>query len=161
MQEATTYGDVLLLAVPAEVAVETVSALDIPRGRTLIDCTNAIDHQDFTLAEPAMAETIARAVPHAHVVKAFNLAADAVWRNAPEDLGVPLCGDSPSALAQVADLVQAVGCVPVRAGGLNRARLLEATAALAVGIWVAGGDVRGMFPPVAAAFGAVRPGEQR
>ena len=30
-----------------------------------------------------MAEAISRAVPHAHVVKAFNLAADAVWRNPP------------------------------------------------------------------------------
>ncbi|WP_328999325.1 NAD(P)-binding domain-containing protein [Kribbella sp. NBC_00709] len=58
----------------------------------------------------------------------------------------------------VAELVRDIGCVPVAAGGSVRAKLLEATAALAIGIWVGGGDVRGMFPPLAAAFGAVRPG---
>ncbi|MFI6826298.1 NADPH-dependent F420 reductase [Kribbella sp. NPDC050241] len=158
LQEATTFGDVLLLALPAEVAVEAVGELDVPPGRILIDCTNAIDQQNFTLAESAMAERIARAVPHAHVVKAFNLAADAVWRHPPEDLAVPLCGDDPTALAQVGRLVRALGCEPVQAGGVVRAKLLEATAALAIGIWVTGGDARAMFPPLEAAFGSVHPG---
>jgi len=158
LQEATTFGDVLLLALPAEVAVDAVRGLDIARGQILIDCTNAINQQDFTLAEPAMAERIAGAVPQAHVVKAFNLAADTVWRHPPEGLAVPLCGDDPTALAQVSQLVRALGCEPVQAGGLARAKLLEATAALAIGIWVTGGDVRAMFPPLEAAFGSVHPG---
>jgi hypothetical protein len=164
LQEATTYGEILLLAVPAEVAVDTLRSLDLEPGRTLIDCTNSINHLGFTLDEPAMAEAISRAVPQVHVVKAFNLAADAVWREAPQDFegtrfGVPLCGDEPSAIEQVGVLVRALGCEPVFAGGLPRARLLEATAAFAVGVWVAGGDVRGLFPPTAAAFGSVRPGD--
>jgi 8-hydroxy-5-deazaflavin:NADPH oxidoreductase len=155
---------VLLLAVPAEVAVDTLAAVDIPPGRTLVDCTNSVDQQDFTLDEPAMAESISRAVPHVHVVKAFNLTADAVWRGAPHEfegapLGVPICGDDPDAVAQVAVLVKDLGCEPVVAGGLARARLLEATAAFAIGVWVSGGDVRALFPPVAAAFGTVRPGD--
>jgi len=164
LQEATAYGDILLLAVPAEAAVDTLKSLDVGAGRTLIDCTNSINHRGFTLDEPAMAEAISRAVPHVHVVKAFNLAADAVWREAPHDfegarLGVPLCGDDPAAVEQVGVLVRALGCEPVFAGGLPRARLLEATAAFAIGVWAAGGDVRALFPPVEAAFGAVRPGD--
>jgi hypothetical protein len=152
--DAASYGDVVLLAVPAEVAVEVARL--VPSGTTLIDCTNALDHRDFTLARPATAEEISRAVPGVQVVKAFNLAADAVWRNPPAGLAVPICGDD--GIAVVAELVRDLGCVPVPAGGLRRARLLEATAALAIGIWVSGGDVRAMFPPLAAAFGTVPPG---
>ncbi|GAB3924925.1 NAD(P)-binding domain-containing protein [Kribbella albertanoniae] len=157
LQEATSYGEVVLLAVPAEVVVETVARLTIAPGTVLIDCTNAIEHSDFTLAHPATAEAIRKAVPHAHVVKAFNLAADTVWRAAPQvfeggPLGVPLCGDEPAAVECVAGLVRDLGCEPVPSGGLVRAALLEATAAFAIGIWVnGGGDVRGLFPPVGAA----------
>jgi predicted dinucleotide-binding enzyme len=155
LTEAAAYGEVVLLAVPAEVAVDVAKL--VPPGRTLIDCTNALDHGDFTLAHPATAEVISRAVPEVQVVKAFNLAADTVWRNPPAGLGVPICGDG--GLDLVAELVQSVGCVPVSAGGLARAKLLEATAALAIGIWVGGGDVRGMFPALADAFGTVLPGQ--
>ncbi|TDW22828.1 NADPH-dependent F420 reductase [Kribbella kalugense] len=154
LPEAASYGEVVLLAVPAEVAVEVARV--VPAGRTLIDCSNALDYRDFTLARPAVAEAVSQAVPGVQVVKAFNLAADAVWRNPPAGLGVPICGDD--GLEVVAELVRDLGCEPVMAGGLVRAKLLEATAALAIGIWVAGGDVRGMFPPLEAAFGTVPPG---
>ncbi|WP_350276607.1 NAD(P)-binding domain-containing protein [Kribbella sp. HUAS MG21] len=156
LAEAASYGDVVLLAVPGEVAVEIARL--VPAHKTLIDCTNALDHRDFTLARSATAETISRAVPAVRVVKAFNLAADAVWRNPPADLGVPICGDD-DAIEVVAELVRDLGCVPVPAGGLPRAKLLEATAALAIGIWVRGGDVRAMFPALADAFGTVPPGQ--
>ncbi|WP_432893092.1 NADPH-dependent F420 reductase [Kribbella sp. CA-245084] len=155
LSEAAEYGDGVLLAVPADVAVD-VAAM-VPAGRTVIDCTNALDHRDFTLAHPGTAEAISRAVPEVQVVKAFNLAAETVWRNPPVGLGVPICGDGGMELVQ--ELVRDLGCVPVEAGGLRRAKLLEATAALAIGIWVGGGDVRGMFPRLADAFGAVLPGQ--
>ncbi|MGZ0146221.1 NADPH-dependent F420 reductase [Kribbella sp. WER1] len=152
LQEAAEYGEVEVLAVPAEVAVEVARL--VPGGRTLIDCTNALDHRDFTLTQEGVAEQVSTATA-ASVVKGFNLAADAVWRNPPAGLGVPLCGDD--GVDVVAGLVRDLGCVPVPAGGLVRAKLLEATAALAIGIWVGGGDVRGLFPPLAAAFGTVPP----
>ena len=165
LEDAASYGDVVLLAVPADVATDVARL--VPDGATLIDCTNAVDHRDFTLAQDAVAEAISEAAgPGVTVVKAFNLAADTVWRNPPAGLGVPICGDSPDPTAPapdgvevVAGLVRDLGCVPVAAGGLARARLLEATAVLAIGIWMGGGDVRGMFPPLADAFGTVLPGE--
>jgi len=155
LAEAAAYGEIVLLAVPAEVAVAV--AREVPAGRTLVDCTNALDHRDFTLAQDSVAEAVSAAAPGVRVVKAFNLAADAVWRNPPRGLGVPLCGDE--GVEQVAELVEALGCTPVLAGGLRHAKLLEATAALAIGIWVGGGDVRAMFPPLAEAFGTVPPGQ--
>ncbi|MFD7159890.1 NADPH-dependent F420 reductase [Kribbella sp. NPDC059898] len=154
LEDAAAYGEVVLLAVPGENAVEVARL--VPGGRTLVDCTNALDHRNFTLAQDCITEAVS-AVTDAVVVKAFNLAADTVWRNPPRGLGVPLCGDE--GVEQVAELVRDLGCVPVPAGGLVRAKLLEATAALVIGIWVAGGDVRGMFPPLEAAFGTVPPGE--
>ncbi len=162
LEEASKYGEVVLLALPAEVAVEVLTELELAPGTTLIDCTNAFDHRDFTLAVAAMAESISQAVPHVRVVKAFNLAADAVWRDAPQSfegaaLGVPICADDPAAADLVGTLVRDLGYVPVPAGTLARASLLEATAALAVGIWVTGGDVRTLFPPKAAAFGSTPP----
>jgi len=158
LREATAFGEVVLLAVPAAAAVDTVSSLaqDLA-ARILVDCTNAVDHKDFTLANPAMAETISDHAKGAHVVKAFNLAADSVWRTAPHDfegraLGVPICGDDPDAVARVAVLARDLGCEPVPAGGLVRARLLEATAAFAIGVWVSGGDTRTLFPTIEHAF---------
>lgn len=160
LDEAAAYGEVVLLAVPAEVAVEIARL--VPEGTTLIDCTNAVDHRDFTLAQASVAEAVSAAVgPGVTVVKAFNLAADTVWRNPPPNLGVPICGDPArtGGAEVVAELARDLGCVPVPAGGLVRAKLLEATAVFAIGIWVSGGDVRGMFPPSAEAFGTVLPGQ--
>ncbi|TDD59857.1 NADP oxidoreductase [Kribbella antibiotica] len=156
LREATSYGEVVLLAVPAEVVVETVAGLEVAAGKVLIDCTNAIDHRDFTLARTATAEAVSGVAPHAQVVKGFNLAPDTVWRDGAKGLGVPLCGES-AAVERVAELVRDVGGVPVAAGGLVRARLLEATAAFAIGIWASGGDVRGLFAPLSAAIGTAAP----
>ncbi|HWD81927.1 MAG TPA: NAD(P)-binding domain-containing protein [Kribbella sp.] len=156
LEEAASYGDAVLLAVPAEVAVEVARL--VPDGTILVDCTNAIDPRDFTLAQASVAEAVSDAAgPGVSVVKAFNLAADTVWRNPPPGLGVPLCGDE-AEVEVVAELVRDLGCVPVLAGGLVRAKLLEATAALVIGIWVGGGDVRAMFPRLEDAFGTVLPG---
>ncbi|TWD83929.1 hypothetical protein FB561_5100 [Kribbella amoyensis] len=161
LQDAAEFGEVTLLAVSAEAAdgvLRTVGAPDGSlAGRPLIDCTNSVDQRDLTLAEPAMAERISELSPGAAVVKAFNLAADPVWRSTPQTfegrpLGVPLCGDDEAALVKVEELVRALGGEPVRAGGLARARLLEATAAFAIGIWFGGGDTRALFPPLAHAF---------
>ncbi|MEV8371664.1 NAD(P)-binding domain-containing protein [Kribbella sp. NPDC056861] len=168
--EASKCGEVTLLAVPAAAVEEVLTAVGARTGRfagrTLLDCTNAVVPGEFTLAVPAMAEQVARLAVGAQVVKAFNLAPDTVWRDAPhtfdgEPLGVPYCGDHPAANQQVAELIQALGCTPVAAGGLARARLLEATAALAIGLWVDGADPRTLFPPKAAAFGTVHPAISR
>ncbi|MEU4389646.1 NAD(P)-binding domain-containing protein [Kribbella sp. NPDC023855] len=168
--EASDFGEVTLLAVPATGVEETLLAVDAPAGRfagrTLIDCTNALVPGEFTLAVPAMAERVAGLATGSQVVKAFNLAADSVWREAPhsfegEPLGVPHCGDHAAANERVAVLIRDLGCTPIAAGGLARASLLEATAAFAIGAWVNGADVRSLFPPLAAAFGTVHPSISR
>lgn len=63
-------------------------------------------------------------------------------------LSVPLCGDDPDALALAGRLVTDLGCRPADGGGLERARLLEATAAFAIGLWRAGEQPRAMLSAV-------------
>lgn len=153
-QETADFGEVILLAVPAPSVTEVLAAAGkATTGKVLVDCTNAVG-PGAALAVPDQAARIAVAVDDAHVVKAFNLCHVDVWRMTPpvfggRPLAVPLCGDS-AAVATVSGLVRAIGCVPLPAGGLDRARLMEATMAFMVGLWFDGHDAQSCFPPFAA-----------
>ncbi|MVU83612.1 NADP oxidoreductase [Nocardia sp. ET3-3] len=158
--EAARFGEATLLALPVS-ALDDVLREDpeIYSGRTLIDCTNAFtpDVGGFALSEPAVAERIAATAPGARVVKAFNLLAAEVWAGSDRvfegrPLTVPVCGDDADAVATVAGLAEDLKLRPVHAGGLSRARYLEATSAFVVGLWFAGHDARAVFPPLEAAF---------
>lgn len=166
LDAAAEFGEVVLAALPfgagAEVVRELRAAL---AGKALIDCSNPVG-PGFRLLTPggsSAAEQLAATAPGAQVVKAFNLCHEDVWRMAPpvfdgRRLAVPVCGDDEAALAQVRALVRDAGCRPVAGGGLDRAGLLEATAALFIGLWVGeGADVQAIAPPLAYAAG---PGSQ-
>lgn len=121
----------------------------------LIDCVNPVG-PGFVLETAggrSAAERLAAAAPDAHVVKAFNLCHEDVWRMTPpvfdgRPLAVPLCGDDEDALDVVRRLVRDLGCEPLNAGELARAGLLEATAALLIGLWVGeGADAQAIAPP--------------
>ncbi|MFD3583099.1 NADPH-dependent F420 reductase [Streptomyces sp. NPDC058683] len=162
LRAAAESGPVVLAALPfgagAQVARELRAALD---GKVLIDCSNPVGAGFRLLTEggPSAARQLAGAAPGAHVVKAFNLCHEDVWRMRPpvfdgRPLAVPVCGDDEAALARVRRLVRDAGCEPLAAGGLERAGLLEATAALFIALWVgAGADVQAMAPPLAYAAG--------
>jgi predicted dinucleotide-binding enzyme len=158
VRAAAEFGDVTLLAVPVPALTEVLGQGNFD-GQTLIDCTNAFEPDDGTmvLGEDAVAERVAVLAPGARVVKAFNLCAAEVWAAAERvfegrRLAVPLCGDDADALALVEELVRDLKAEPVRAGGLNRARYLEAMSAFVVGMWFAGADARAALPPLEAAF---------
>ncbi|MFI1912279.1 NADPH-dependent F420 reductase [Nocardia sp. NPDC020380] len=161
LEQAAGFGEVVLLALPVSALGEVLAELgpEVFAGRTLIDCTNAFLPQEsgWILSEDAVAERISATVPGAHVVKAFNLLAAEVWAAPRREVGgarltVPLCGDDPTAVALVAGLAEDLELRPVRAGGLNRARYLEATSVFVVGLWFGGHDSRAMFPPLEAVF---------
>lgn len=163
---AARFGAVLLLAVPGQSArpvLESVGARQgALRNKVIIDCTNSIVPDQVMLAETggaSVAELIADAATGAHVVKAFNLCHEDVWRMRPpvfheRPLIVPLCGDDAGAVATVGSLVSDLGCSPAPAGGLQRAHLLEATAALLIGLWFGGIDAQAIAPPLPFALGA-------
>ncbi|MFF9281134.1 NADPH-dependent F420 reductase [Streptomyces griseosporeus] len=159
LREAAGHGtDAVLVALPWQAAIDVVGELaEALRGRVLIDCTNPVGpgFRLLTAGGPAAAERIAAAAPGARVVKAFNLCHEDVWRTTPpvfdgRPLAVPLCGDDEVALSVVRRLVRDLGCEPLNAGGLDRAGLLEATAALLIGLWVGeGADAQAIAPPLA------------
>ncbi|MEV0556510.1 NAD(P)-binding domain-containing protein [Streptomyces sp. NPDC050597] len=158
LREAAGFGtDAVLLALPYTAVADVVAGLEeVLRGRVLIDCTNPVGpgFALLTAGGPAAAERIASAAPAASVVKAFNLCHVDVWRLTPpvfddRPLAVPLCGDDEAALTVVRRLVRDLGCEPLNAGGLDRAGLLEATAALLIGLWVGeGADAQAIAPPL-------------
>ena len=166
LREAAESGtDAVLLALPYPAVVDVVAGLeDALRGRVLIDCTNPVGpgFRLLTAGGPAAAERIASAAPGARVVKAFNLCHEDVWRLTPPSfdgrpLAVPLCGDDEPALNVVRRLVRDLGCEPLAAGGLDRAGLVEATAALLIGLWVGeGADAQAIAPPLEFAGGRGR-----
>ncbi|MEU1122845.1 NAD(P)-binding domain-containing protein [Streptomyces sp. NPDC005899] len=165
MRAAAGSGEVVLAALPfgagTEVARDLHAALE---DKVLIDCSNPVGPGFRLLTEggPSAARRLAAAAPGARVVKAFNLCHEDVWRMRPpvfdaRPLAVPVCGDDESALVRVRELVRDVGCVPVPGGGLERAGLLEATAALFIGLWVGeGADAQAIAPPLAYAAGPSR-----
>ncbi|MFD8545529.1 NADPH-dependent F420 reductase [Streptomyces sp. NPDC059649] len=162
LDAAAGFGEVVLVALPYGVGVDIAKGLQAAlSGRVLLDCANPVGpgFQLLTEGGPSAAAGLAAAAPAAYVVKAFNLCHEDVWRMTPpvfdgQLLTVPLCGDNEMALTRVRELVRDAGCEPVAAGGLERAGLLEATAALFIGLWVGeSADVRAMTPPLAYAAG--------
>ena len=126
LRAAAESGQVVLAALPfgagADVARGLHAALE---GKVLLDCSNPVGPGFRLLTEggPSAARQLAAAAPGAHVVKAFNLCHEDVWRMRPpvfdgRPLAVPVCGDDETALARVSRLVQDVGCEPVAGGGL-------------------------------------------
>jgi predicted dinucleotide-binding enzyme len=95
-------------------------------GKPVLDAGNAIAARDGAAAEEARSLGtglwVARHLPGAHVVKAFNTVyfrtiAEAA-RRAGARVGVPLVGDDEAALAVAERLVRDAGLDPVRVGGL-------------------------------------------
>ena len=100
-------------------------------GKVVVDITNTLND---TFTEPRFdntsgAEEIAKLLPNAKVVKAFNTTFAGTLVSgqvAGQPLDVLIAGDDSAAKALVADLAQAGGMRPVDVGPLRRARQLEA-----------------------------------
>lgn len=125
---ATAYAD----AVPA---LQALGSLD---GRVVVDITNPLtdDFMGLTIGhDTSAAEEIAKALPGAKVVKAFNtILAQVLAEGADFGHGqaaaVFYAGDDERAKQTVRALVESMGFQPVDAGGLTNARYLEPLAGL-------------------------------
>ncbi|MGW6054173.1 NADPH-dependent F420 reductase [Streptomyces sp. NPDC055189] len=165
LRSVAEFGEVVLAALPFGAGAEVVGDLRAAlEGKVLLDCSNPVGPGFRLLTEggPSAAQQLAVAAPGAHVVKAFNLCHEDVWRMRPpvfegRPLAVPVCGDDETACARVRELVRDVGCAPVAGGGLERAGLVEAAAALFIALWVGEEvDAQAIAPPLAYAAGAGR-----
>lgn len=137
---AQALGDaqVVIVATGYAAAVPALQSLGDLSGRVVIDITNPLtpDTMGLTLGHStSAAEEIAKAVPGAHVVKAFNTVLAQVLADGPAFAGgqtVPVffAGDDAGAKATVQALIASLGFTPVDAGGLQNARYLEPVAGL-------------------------------
>jgi NADPH-dependent F420 reductase len=134
---ATGYAD----AVPA---LQSVGSL---AGKIVIDITNPLnaDYSGLTVGhDTSAAEEIAKAVPGAEVVKAFNTVFAQVLADGPkfangQIVPVFVAGDSERAKQTVQELIQSIGFKPVDAGPLKNARYLEPLAGLNIYLGFAAG----------------------
>jgi len=127
-------GDIVVLAVPypsvAQVIAERGAQLT---GKVVVDITNPLNFETFdgltVAADGSAAAEIAAALPGSRVVKAFNtnfagtLHAGSVGG---QPTTVLIAGDDADAKALLSGVVGAAGLRAVDAGGLKRARELEA-----------------------------------
>jgi 8-hydroxy-5-deazaflavin:NADPH oxidoreductase len=134
---AAAAGDIIVLALPYEAALETVATLPIPDGAVVIDLTNplAADYMSLTVGHTtSAAEQIQARVPAARVVKAFNTVFAGVLAD-PTGFGAVrpaafYAGDDAAANGMVRTLIESVGFEAIHAGALTNARYLEPLAEL-------------------------------
>lgn len=131
--EAAGFGDAVLLAVPWEGIEATIKAAGDLGGKILIDCTNPqiADYMQLAVGHSTSgAEQIARWVPGARVVKAFNAVFGRVVSSGNPYFGsqpatIFYCGDDEAAMGMVAGLIRELGYEAVDSGPLENARYLE------------------------------------
>ena len=138
LAKAAEQAEVIVLATGYSDAVAALKSAGDLDGKVVIDITNPLtaDFMGLTIGHTSSAaEEIAKAVPEAKVVKAFNtvfaqvLAEGAAFGNG-HFVPVYFAGDDAAAKTTVSTLIESIGFAPVDAGPLKNARYLEPLAGL-------------------------------
>jgi 8-hydroxy-5-deazaflavin:NADPH oxidoreductase len=130
---AAAGADVVILATGYGDAVAALNSVGDLKGKVVIDITNPLtaDYMGLTLGHStSAAEEIAKAIPGAEVVKAFNTVFAQVLADGPDfgkgqTVSVFVASDSERAKQSATALAQSMGFATVDAGGLKNARYLE------------------------------------
>ena len=147
--DAAAAAEVIIVATGYGDAVNALKSVGDLSGKVVIDLTNPLtaDYQGLTLGySTSAAEEIAKALPGAEIVKAFNTVLAQVLNDG-ADFGngqtVPVFIASDSARGKdiVKTLAESIGFATVDSGGLKNARYLEPLAGL--NIYLAYGAGRG------------------
>jgi 8-hydroxy-5-deazaflavin:NADPH oxidoreductase len=133
VQSALTGADVVVIATGYADAVAALHSLGSLAGKVVIDITNPLspDYMSLTVGfTSSAAEEIAKAVPGAEVVKAFNTVFAQVLSEGPafvDDQIVPVyfASDSERAKQTAKALIESIGFKAIDAGSLKNARYLE------------------------------------
>nr|WP_046245369.1 NAD(P)-binding domain-containing protein [Hymenobacter terrenus] len=153
--EAARFGDVVLLAVPYPTLAEAlVGVADAMAGKPVLTCVSGLrpDFEGQTIGLPterteSVAEEIARLLPAAQVVEAFNTTFAEILQAPKRHFGdqnpsVLYCGDHAPAKAVAAQLIAEAGYQPLDLGTLRHARSLETLAT----VWVQLAATTGLLP---------------
>lgn len=133
-EEAARGADVLLLAVHWSRMDDVLRQAGDLSGKIVVSCAlpmNANDTELVVAHTSSGAEELARKVPHARVVSAFNTIPSEVLFGVFQAKGhtpppaLVYCGDDEEAKHAAADLIRDVGFAPMDAGPLRGARYTE------------------------------------
>ena len=134
--EAAAFGELLVLATRWS-GTENAIRLADPKnfgGKTLIDATNPLIFEQNKLPRLALGHTdsggeqVQRWLPHARVVKAFNIIGnqhmvDPKFPNGPPTM--MYCGNDPAAKTTLDEICKTFGFEPLDCGNIEAARELE------------------------------------
>ena len=148
--EAAAWGDVVVLAVPGNVALDVAKGLAKElAGKIVVDVNNPLTWKDGPVWAPtpegSLAASIAKVAPGARVVKGWNTFG-AEFHGDPKHAGVPAdtfyAGDDAEAKKTFAEIATKAGFRAIDAGPLRNAAVLENVAMLWIHLALAGGQGR-------------------
>lgn len=128
VEEAATFGEVVLLAIPWSRRAEGLPAAELLEGKIVVDSLNPYtpDFQIEDLGDDTSSEDVARRLPGARIVKAFNTMYFETLRSegcpsAPVEERVALfvAGDDAEAKTLVSGLIEEIGFAPIDTGTLR------------------------------------------
>lgn len=136
--DAASGAEVVVLATGYGDAVAALRSVGDLKGKVVIDITNPLtpDYMGLTLGhDTSAAEEIAKAVPGAEVVKAFNtvfaqILAEGTDPGDGHKVTVFIAGDTERGKQTARALAESMGFETIDAGGLKNARYLEPLAGL-------------------------------
>lgn len=153
MATAATKADVVVLALPYDAVATVLADIGDVSGKILIDITNPLtpDYMGLTIGhQTSAAEEIQKLAAKAHVVKAFNTIFAQVLQSGGKVSGagatVFIAGDDDASNDTVAAIVTKIGLLPLKTGGLIRARYLEPVAGLNIALGYGVGLGTGIAP---------------
>ena len=137
-KEAARMGEIVILATPFPALSEVAASLggaEALAGKILVDVSNPLtaDMMGLTVSgQDSAGETVARAFPGAHVVKAFNTVFAPVLAGHDPDQKITaptvfVAGDDAEPKAKIVALAAELGFDALDAGPLTNSRYLEAT----------------------------------
>ncbi len=151
---AADGADAVVLATGYADAVAALQSVGDLKGKVVIDITNPLtaDYMGLTLGHStSAAEEIAKAVPGAEVVKAFNTVFAQVLSEGPDfgngrTVSVFVASDSERAKKAARAIAESIGFDVFDAGGLKNARYLEPLAGLNIYLGYGAGLGTGIAP---------------
>ncbi len=143
---AAKNADAIVLAVPADAAIEALGSAGDVTGKLVIDCTNPLGWSDGPVRnappEGSNAARLQAKFPGAKVVKALNTMPAEVHRTAKvgaRAVEAHYAGDDAGAKKLFAELAKSAGFVPVDVGPMRNAAHLESLAVLVIHLGTVGG----------------------
>jgi predicted dinucleotide-binding enzyme len=153
-RDALAGSDIVVLATRYADAVPALRSLGSLDGKIVLDMTNPLtaDYMGLTVGlNSSAAEEIAKAVPGAQIVKAFNTVFAQVLNSGPHFAGgqvvpVYIAADSEPAKHSAKTLIESIGFKAIDAGSLKNARYLEPLGGLNVYFGYGAGRGTGIAP---------------